>query len=108
MDSVGSHWLIKILSNDLIMLKYLLCDWFIQAGSKKVISMDDWKRKLRSVDVRKEDMNKLVMNFLVTEGFADAVEKFQLESGTNRILFHIFIYSFLSIFLSLVLTYFDG
>lgn len=55
------------------------------AESKKVIGMEEWKRKLRSVDVRKEDMNKLVMNFLVTEGFADAVENFRHESGTNHI-----------------------
>ncbi|XP_073274876.1 protein GID8 homolog isoform X2 [Primulina huaijiensis] len=51
--------------------------------------MDEWKRKLKAVTVRKEDMNKLVMNFLVTEGFADAVDKFRLESGTNRIFFHV-------------------
>ncbi|XP_075502988.1 protein GID8 homolog isoform X3 [Primulina tabacum] len=55
------------------------------AESKKVIGMDEWKRKLQAVNVRKEDMNKLVMNFLVTEGFADAAEKFRLESGTNHI-----------------------
>ncbi|XP_075502986.1 protein GID8 homolog isoform X1 [Primulina tabacum] len=59
------------------------------AESKKVIGMDEWKRKLQAVNVRKEDMNKLVMNFLVTEGFADAAEKFRLESGTNRIFFHV-------------------
>jgi hypothetical protein len=34
----------------------------------------------------KEDMNKLVMNFLVTEGYVEAAEKFQMESGTQRIL----------------------
>jgi len=32
-------------------------------------------------------MNKLVMNFLVTEGYVDAAEKFQMESGTERILY---------------------
>lgn len=30
-------------------------------------------------------MNKLVMNFLVTEGYVEAAERFQLESGTERI-----------------------
>ncbi|XP_073042186.1 protein GID8 homolog isoform X2 [Primulina eburnea] len=55
------------------------------AESKKAIGMDEWKRKLQAVNVKKEDMNKLVMNFLVTEGFADAVEQFQLESGTDDI-----------------------
>ena len=29
--------------------------------------MDDWERKLASVKIRKEDMNRLIMNFLVTE-----------------------------------------
>ena len=28
-------------------------------------------------------MNKLVMNYLVTEGFKDAAEKFQEEAGVN-------------------------
>lgn len=31
-------------------------------------------------------MNKLVMNFLVTEGYVEAAEKFRMESGTERIL----------------------
>lgn len=31
-------------------------------------------------------MNKLVMNFLVTEGYVEAADKFRMESGTERIL----------------------
>ncbi len=31
--------------------------------------MDDWERKLAAVKIRKEDMNRLIMNFLVTEVF---------------------------------------
>ncbi|KAL6553247.1 Glucose-induced degradation complex subunit [Orobanche gracilis] len=53
--------------------------------SKKVITRVDWEKKLNDVKVRKEDMNKLVMNFLVTEGYVEAAEKFRLESGTERI-----------------------
>lgn len=60
---------------------------FLQATSKKVITRVDWEKKLNNVKVRKEDMNKLVMNFLVTEGYVEAAEKFRLESGTERILF---------------------
>ncbi|KAL6542852.1 Glucose-induced degradation complex subunit [Orobanche hederae] len=56
------------------------------ATSKKVITRVDWEKKLNDVKVRKEDMNKLVMNFLVTEGYVVAAEKFRLESGTERIL----------------------
>ncbi len=37
------------------------------SASKKTISPDTWEAKLAQVKVSKEDMNKLVMNFLVTE-----------------------------------------
>ncbi|CBI18750.3 unnamed protein product, partial [Vitis vinifera] len=53
------------------------------ASSKKVITREEWERKLNDVKIRKEDMNKLVMNFLVTEGYVDAAEKFRMESGTE-------------------------
>ncbi|ONL95759.1 protein GID8 homolog [Zea mays] len=53
------------------------------ASSKKVATRDEWERKLRDVKIRKEDMNRLVMNFLVTEGFVDAADKFRIESGTQ-------------------------
>lgn len=58
----------------------------MQATSKKVITREEWEKKLNDVKIRKEDMNKLVMNFLVTEGYVDAAEKFRMESGTERIL----------------------
>ncbi|ONK61190.1 uncharacterized protein A4U43_C08F27150 [Asparagus officinalis] len=54
--------------------------------SKKVIAREEWERKLKEVKIRKDDVNKLVMNFLVTEGYADAAEKFRIESGTERFL----------------------
>ncbi|KAJ0257979.1 Protein GID8 [Hirschfeldia incana] len=53
------------------------------ATSKKVITRDEWEKKLNAVKLRKEDMNTLVMNFLVTEGFVEAADKFQKESGTK-------------------------
>lgn len=52
-------------------------------SSKKVITKEDWEKKLSEVKIRKEDMNKLVMNFLVTEGYVEAAEKFQMESATE-------------------------
>ena len=61
-----------------------------QASSKKVITREEWEKKLIDVKIRKEDMNKLVMNFLVTEGYVDAAEKFRMESGTERILLFFF------------------
>ena len=56
-----------------------------QAAWKKVIRREDWEKKLSDVRIRKEDMNELVMNFLVTEGYVDAAEKFRIESGAERI-----------------------
>ncbi|KAI9120481.1 hypothetical protein K1719_007514 [Acacia pycnantha] len=53
------------------------------ATSKKVITREEWEKKLNDVKIRKEDMNKLVMNFLVTEGYVEAAEKFRMESGTE-------------------------
>lgn len=69
------------------MLSFGNFGFLLQASSKKVITREEWEKKLSSVKIRKEDMNKLVMNFLVTEGYVEAAEKFQLESGTERILF---------------------
>ena len=38
----------------------------LQSGSRR-ISPEEWQHKLRDVNIRKEDMNRVVMNFLVTE-----------------------------------------
>jgi len=56
-----------------------------QPTQKKIISREEWEKKLARVHVKKSDMNKLVMNFLVTEGYVEAAEIFQKESGTDRI-----------------------
>ncbi|KAI3436058.1 hypothetical protein D9Q98_002117 [Chlorella vulgaris] len=53
-----------------------------EAGNKKRISAEEWQRKLREVRVAKEDMNRVVMNFLVTEGYVDAARVFERESRT--------------------------
>lgn len=58
-----------------------------------MITREEWEKKLNDVKIRKEDMNRLVMNFLVTEGYVDAAEKFRMESGTERILFPLLIAS---------------
>ncbi|RZC80486.1 hypothetical protein C5167_043059, partial [Papaver somniferum] len=55
--------------------------------SKRVITREEWEKKLNEVKIRKEDMNKLVMNYLVTEGYVEAAERFKMESGTERILY---------------------
>jgi len=54
-----------------------------EASNKKVIGKEEWEKKLAEVDLPKEDLNCLVMNFLVTEGYVEAAEMFQKESGTR-------------------------
>ena len=44
-----------------------------QGWTKKVVSKDDWEKKLAAVKVYKEDMNKLVMDFLVTEVWSQQI-----------------------------------
>ncbi|XP_064602450.1 glucose-induced degradation protein 8 homolog [Liolophura sinensis] len=44
-------------------------------------SKDEWLEKLQGVHVTRADMNRLIMNYLVTEGFKEAAEKFKMESG---------------------------
>ncbi|KAI9320662.1 CTLH/CRA C-terminal to lish motif domain-containing protein [Dichotomocladium elegans] len=51
------------------------------ATSKKSISKDEWEQRLAKVKVDKQDLNRLVMNYLVIEGYKDAAEQFSLESG---------------------------
>ncbi|XP_041366622.1 glucose-induced degradation protein 8 homolog [Gigantopelta aegis] len=45
------------------------------------ITKDDWLNKLQDIHITRADMNALIMNYLVTEGFKEAAEKFRLESG---------------------------
>ncbi|XP_010476003.1 PREDICTED: glucose-induced degradation protein 8 homolog [Camelina sativa] len=52
-------------------------------SSKASITSEDWERLLRTVKIQREEVNRLVMNFFVVEGFLEAVEKFESESGTK-------------------------
>ncbi|XP_052866273.1 glucose-induced degradation protein 8 homolog [Anopheles bellator] len=45
------------------------------------ISKEEWQSRLESFPFKQDDINKLIMNYLVTEGFKEAAEKFQAESG---------------------------
>lgn len=46
---------------------------------------------LKKLKVTRVDVNSLVMNFLLAKGYAEAAEKFHLESDTECILFEYFI-----------------
>jgi len=49
----------------------------------KQISQEEWDKRLNAIKFKKEDVNQLVMNYLIIEGHKDAAEKFQKESGTK-------------------------
>lgn len=65
----------------------------MQSNTKKTIPEEEWRRRLEEVEIKKSDLNRLVMDFLVTEvssylgyGYIDTVLKritaaFSLQSS---------------------------
>uniref|UniRef100_A0A8B9LF94 GID complex subunit 8 homolog a (S. cerevisiae) n=1 Tax=Astyanax mexicanus TaxID=7994 RepID=A0A8B9LF94_ASTMX len=51
------------------------------AEKPEEITKEEWMEKLNNVHIQRADMNRLIMNYLVTEGFKEAAEKFRMESG---------------------------
>lgn len=58
---------------------------------KKSIDEDQWNEKLGQIHIQKEDIDKLVMDFLIEEGFKSAVEHFKIESNMNCKMFMLII-----------------
>ncbi|EDW00342.1 glucose-induced degradation protein 8-B homolog [Drosophila grimshawi] len=44
------------------------------------ITKEEWLQRLEQFPFKQADMNRLIMNYLVTEGFKEAAEKFQHEA----------------------------
>ncbi|KAI0304803.1 CTLH/CRA C-terminal to lish motif domain-containing protein [Russula brevipes] len=51
--------------------------------SKATIPRDEWDRRLEEVVVSKADLNRLVMDYLVIEGYKSAAEEFSTEAGVQ-------------------------
>jgi len=51
--------------------------------SKKKIGEEEWEEQLKQIVPNKSEMNKLIMNFLVVEGYKNAAMKFEKESGVK-------------------------
>ena len=45
------------------------------------ISEKKWNDKLKKMKISKQDLNKIVMNYLIVEGYKSAAEKFTHECG---------------------------
>ncbi|KAI0053339.1 lish motif-containing protein [Auriscalpium vulgare] len=50
-------------------------------SSRTSISTDEWERRLEEVQVTKDDLNRLVMDYLVIEGYKSAAEEFSQEAS---------------------------
>ncbi|XP_033106414.1 glucose-induced degradation protein 8 homolog [Anneissia japonica] len=61
----------------------MACSRTSSADKPVDISKEEWMGRLQDVHISRTDMNKLIMNYLVTEGFKEAAEKFCMESGTQ-------------------------
>jgi hypothetical protein len=55
------------------------------APSKIRISAAEWDKKMASSGISKSQMNALVMDFLVTEGYVEAARTFEKESSAKMI-----------------------
>ncbi|KAJ1900677.1 hypothetical protein LPJ66_001304 [Kickxella alabastrina] len=53
------------------------------SAPKQTISLEEWEGKMAEVPIAKSDLNQLIMNYLVIEGYKDAAEKFSEESGLH-------------------------
>lgn len=49
------------------------------------LTKEEWLEKLENLHIQRADMNRLIMNYLVTEGFKEAAEKFRAESGIQPV-----------------------
>ncbi|PRD26998.1 UNVERIFIED_CONTAM: Glucose-induced degradation protein 8-like protein [Trichonephila clavipes] len=47
------------------------------------LTKEEWIEKIRGLRMQRADMNRLIMNYLVTEGFKGAAERFRIESGVQ-------------------------
>jgi len=49
----------------------------------KVIGYEKWNEEMKKLRIDRQEMNKLVLNYLVIEGYKDAVEKYTNETGVS-------------------------
>ncbi|KZT30650.1 lish motif-containing protein [Neolentinus lepideus HHB14362 ss-1] len=53
------------------------------SSSKTEIHKEEWNRRLHEVQVTKKDLNRLIMDYLVIEGYKSAAEEFSQEAGLS-------------------------
>lgn len=53
------------------------------ASSKKTITPAQWNEALSAAAVDKDTMDRMVLEYLIVEGYTDVAEKFMEESGVT-------------------------
>ncbi len=69
----------------------------ITTVERHTYTRDQWAQQMAQQHVTREDMNRLVMDFLVVEGYMEVARQFSLESGTERESFSSFLLSRLAL-----------
>ena len=57
-------------------------------GGATIVSKELWEQRMAQIIPSKQDMNQLVMNFLVLEGYKEGALKFEKESGIKAEIDH--------------------
>ena len=52
-------------------------------NQNKKETINNWQKKLNEIEIPKPLMNKLVLNFLITEGYKEGAKKFIKEAGID-------------------------
>jgi hypothetical protein len=55
------------------------------ASEKRSISEAEWEEELKQAEPSKATMDKILLEYFISEGFCDIAEKFIEESGTSRL-----------------------
>lgn len=54
-----------------------------RAGGAAPVPADEWRRMMAEEELSREELDRLVMNYLVVEGYQDVAERFQAEAGVE-------------------------
>ena len=52
--------------------------------SNTIMDQEEWNRKLQQIRVTRSDMDEIIMNFLLIEGYKEPALAFSRETGIKR------------------------
>jgi len=62
------------------------------SSKKPVYSISEWEARLDQISVSKQDLNRMIMNYLIVEGYQEAASKFVQEANVKVPVDHSHIY----------------